>query len=91
MRIETIGILVLIALAGMFPGHILAADVGTPRMQVTTAHHRYRIDVQSVPAAIPLSKLFTLQLAVFDAAAPVKPLTDVRVEVSAGMTHGART
>ncbi len=56
---------------------------------VQTANHHYRIELKAAPNPIPLSKYFTLQLVVYDARAPTVPLTDVKLDVSAGMTHGA--
>ncbi len=58
-------------------------------VHVVTVNHRYRIDLMSAPDPIPMSKYFTLQLAVYDVRSPARPLTDVKVDVSAGMTHGA--
>ncbi|HEY4341763.1 MAG TPA: hypothetical protein VGM97_17600 [Steroidobacteraceae bacterium] len=53
-----------------------------------TEGHRFRIDLLTVPAPLPLQKYFELQLAVFDGRHPARRLTDASIKVSAGMTHG---
>jgi hypothetical protein len=66
-----------------------ATDDPAPVARVVTAQGRYRIDLVAAPNPIPMSKYFTLKLAVYDTRAPTRSLTDVKLDVSAGMTHGA--
>jgi hypothetical protein len=77
------------AMGAIAPLHAQTLQVASPILQVVTTDHRYRIALESVPNPIPMSKYFTLKLAVFDTRAPARPLTDMKVDVSAGMTHGA--
>jgi hypothetical protein len=60
-------------------------------LQAYTQEHRFLIRVSSVPGIIPLQRYFTVQLAVFDGNDPQRRLSDVRVEVAAGMSHGMAT
>lgn len=76
-------------LAVIEPPGARAATAPASVVQVVTADHRYRIDLIAAPNPIPLAKYFALQLVVYDARAPGPPLRDVKLEVSAGMTHGA--
>ncbi|HTB66361.1 MAG TPA: hypothetical protein VK727_09035 [Steroidobacteraceae bacterium] len=78
-----------VALAGSAPLHAQASADPAPVAQVVTAQGRYRIALVAAPHPIPLSKYFTLKLAVYDTRTPTRPLTDVKLDVSAGMTHGA--
>jgi hypothetical protein len=55
-----------------------------------TEGHRFRIDLLTVPAPLPLQKYFELQLAVFDGRHPARRLTDASIKVSAGMACRAR-
>ena len=90
MRITLVLLLGLnAALVTFAPLPAQSAQASAPVVQVLTTDHRYRIDLESAPDPLPLSKYFTLRLAVFDTRAPARPLTDVKLDVSAGMTHGA--
>ena len=85
-----LGLSVFLAfLAVSAPPRARAATDPASVVRVVTAEHRYRIDLVSAPDPIPMSKYFTLRLLVYDARAPGRPLTDVKLEVTAGMTHGA--
>ncbi|HTV78602.1 MAG TPA: hypothetical protein VMF03_10100 [Steroidobacteraceae bacterium] len=59
-----------------------------PTISAFTTDHHYRIDVVAVPNPIPMATYFTLQLAVYDGHAAVRPLSDVSIQVSVGMMHG---
>jgi hypothetical protein len=76
-------------LAVIEPLRAHAAEDPVSVVHVVTVDHRYRIDLMSAPNPIPMSKYFTLKLAIYDARAPARPLTDVKLDVAAGMTHGA--
>jgi hypothetical protein len=90
MRITLVLLLGWVAtMAASPPLHAQAAAAAAPIVGVVTAEGRFRIDLVSAPNPIPLSKYFTLKLAVYDTRAPTRPLTDVKLDVSAGMTHGA--
>ena len=90
MRGTIVLLLGLIAASGAIARlHAQTAPAPAPVVQVLTSDHRYRINLESAPDPIPMSKYFTLRLAVFDPRAPATPLTNVKLDVSAGMTHGA--
>lgn len=66
-----------------------ATPAAASTLSVFTTDHHYRIDVVAVPNPIPLSQYFTLRLAVYDGRTPGPRLTQVSLEVSAGMMHGS--
>jgi hypothetical protein len=56
--------------------------------QVYTDGHHFLIRLLSAPGAIRLQQYFTVRLAVYDGNDPQRRLSDVSVEVAAGMSHG---
>jgi hypothetical protein len=64
-----------------------ADELPSVRQAYTEGHH-FLIRLLSVPSAIRLQQYFTVRLAVYDGNDPQQRLSDVRVEVAAGMAHG---
>ena len=59
-----------------------------PTRESYTADHRLLVKLLSVPSPIPYEKYFTVRLGVYDGQNPAQQLADVRLQVSAGMSHG---
>jgi hypothetical protein len=59
-----------------------------PTREAYTADHRLLVKLLSVPSPIPYEKYFTVRLGVYDGQNPAQQLSDVRLQVSAGMSHG---
>ena len=64
-----------------------AGGVSSAR-EAYTAEHRFLIRLLSAPSAIRLQQYFTLRLAVYDGHDTQRRLSDVGLEVAAGMAHG---
>jgi hypothetical protein len=64
-----------------------ADELPSARRAYTEGHH-FLIKLLSFPSSIRLQEYFTVRLAVYDGNDPQRRLSDVHVEVAAGMTHG---
>jgi hypothetical protein len=64
-----------------------AHELPSARRAYTEGHH-FLIKLLSFPSAIRLQEYFTVRLAVYDRNEPQRRLSDVHVEVAAGMAHG---
>jgi len=64
-----------------------AGGVSSAR-EAYTADHRFLIRLLSVPSAVHLQQYFTVRLAVYDGRDTQRRLSDVQLEVAAGMAHG---
>jgi hypothetical protein len=56
--------------------------------QALTTNHLYRVVLLAAPQPVPMGKYFELQLAIYEAKSPGKPITEGQLDVTAGMTHG---
>lgn len=59
-----------------------------PARQTYTADHQLLVKLLSVPNPIPMEKYFSLRLTIYDGNEPHRQLTDVQLQVAAGMLHG---
>jgi len=73
----------------------LALSAGAPASAATaaiaqalTTNHLYRVVVLAAPQPVPLEKHFGIELAVYEVKSPRKRITDAKLDVTAGMTHG---
>ena len=64
-----------------------AGGVSSPR-ETYTADHHFLIRLLSVPSPVRLQQYFTVRLAVYDGRDTRRQLSDVQLEVAAGMAHG---
>jgi hypothetical protein len=72
-----------------FPVHETpAGGVSSSAREAYTADHRFLIRLLSVPSAVRLEQYFTVRLAVYDGRDTQRRLSDVQLEVVAGMAHG---
>jgi hypothetical protein len=53
-----------------------------------TADHHFLVRLLSAPSPIRLQQYFTVRLAAYDGRNPQRRLSDVQLEVAAGMAHG---
>ncbi len=65
-----------------------ATPSAAPVPEAYTADHQLLVKLLFVPNPIPLEKYFSLRLAVYSGDDPHEPLTDVHLQVTAGMSHG---
>jgi hypothetical protein len=61
-----------------------------PTRQAYTQDHHYLVKLLSLPTPIPFDRSFRLRFAVYDGKDPRRPLSDVAVEIFAGMHHGLK-
>jgi hypothetical protein len=71
-----------------YPIHATPAGAVPPARESYTADHRFLIRLLSVPGVIHLEQYFTVRLAVYDGHDTQHRLSDVQLEVTAGMAHG---
>lgn len=71
-----------------YPIHETPAGAVPSARESYTADHRFLIRLLSVPGAVHLQRYFTVRLAVYDGHDTQHRLSDVQLEVAAGMAHG---
>jgi hypothetical protein len=59
-----------------------------PTLEAYTEDHQYLIKLLALPKPIPLGTAFDLRFAVMDGKEPSRALSDVQLELFAGMRHG---
>jgi hypothetical protein len=79
---------------------VLAEVVSEPRVAVLreqaaqgahcvrASHVLFRVQMLGAPDPVPINRYFGFELAIVDGRDPTRRITDARVEVSAGMSHG---
>jgi hypothetical protein len=71
-----------------YPVHETAAGGVSSGREVYTSDHRFLIRLLSVPSAVRLQQYFAVRFAVYDGHDAQRRLSDVEIEVAAGMAHG---
>ena len=62
--------------------------MAAPTPEAYTADRQFLVRLLTVPKPIPYEKYFSVAVGVYDANNPARRLSDVQLEVVAGMSHG---